>query len=462
MADPLQSSNEPQEAATPALRRETSRAIWAIAGGGMVFLLLLVWLMPVASGDALGWVERMLGLSPDTSRERVGLMGYRTQFLPTTLSSLPPVTLAVLSVSALAASLKHHRRRAGMLVLGHLAAAVRLGLPLPVYLRAAASGEAKPARRRLVRLAASLEQGRSVGQSLQATVGELPPLLIDRITAAERSSVLPASLDAILEGQRQRHSMTGSPVHGRAYLVVMASSVVVVAWMISVFVLPKFSQIFANFKVELPPATRALAVMMNAHFLSNAVLPQPWPLLLLVLLIFLLFLTARATRGLFTSRPQQRLFAGLQDRLIWYTPVWGSLTRNHQTSLVCEALAEALLAGRPLPAALATATLPSLNTVLRNRLRMWRVGVESGRPLAMAAQDARMPSLLCDLLAGAQTDAAGAIIFAGRAYAAASGRLAAVLSAVAPVLVTAVMAVVVTFLAMALLVPLIRLSDAIR
>lgn len=493
MATDPSNPDMPPDAGPPLGRRELPRVLWMLIGGGLLFALIVVWLMPLSTRvNVYQWATYMLGLSPKSPEHMFWWFEKRPlgMLMPQSLASVLPAALGLLSLSALAASLRQHRWRAAMLVVGYVAAAMRIGLPLPAYLRAAASGEANLPRRRMLRMAGALENGQSVGHALADAAGELPPLLIDRVTAAEQSAVLAQSLDTIIDRERRRVIDTHPGMPSRAYAMIVVSTIAGVAWLLMIFVLPKFTQIFADFKIQLPPVTRALAFAMGSPIQSysayggtgagrlpsanrpvlpaspmmdglEAIIPVLWSVVLLILSVSLLLLLARATRGLFTSRPQRPLLAGLHDRLAWHAPVWGRLTRNRQTAVACDALAEALLAGQAMPQAIEIATMPSLNRVLRNKMASWQAAVEAGRPLAAAARDARMPPLLCDLLAGAQNDAAGAVIFAGRAYAAASGRLAAVLSAVAPVVVTGVLAVFVAFLALALLVPLIPLVDSL-
>jgi hypothetical protein len=100
---------------------------------------------------------------------------------------------------------------------------------------------------------------------------------------------------------------------------------------------------------------------------------------------------------------------------------------------------------------------------LRHKLFVWRQEIESGVPLAAGARNAGMPRLLCDILAGTTADDGGgatqAVVFAGRAYAGMTSRTAAILSAVAPVLATGLLAVCVGYVALALFMPMITLLN---
>ena len=408
--------------------------IWLIVGAALIGVLMSVWLSTWRSGDLLYQIRTALVTLP--------LLGPL------------PIVLGSLFLAAMAANLRMQRRRTASVVLGHLASAVHMNLPLSVYLRSAARGESRLTHYRLTHMASDLDAGDSIASALSDAARELPSLTLDRIAAAEQSFSLGSALGSILERERRRTAEPSPGIPSRGYAAIVITAVICVTWMLMIFVMPKFAQIFADFKLKLPWITLAL-IQYFPVMLSTVVAAA--------CLILALTLLARATRIIFVRRAPPRLLGTLIDPLRWYLPIYGRLTRNGQMSIVCEALAEALIAGRPLPDAIGISNLPSLNRVLRRKLTRWQRNVMNGVPLAAAARQAGVPGLLCELLAGTTADdgsgAVNAVVFSGRAYAGATHRLAAVLSAIAPVITTGLLAVLVGFIALALFTPIITLLN---
>ena len=442
-------------------RRQMAGIDWLFVGIAILFGLLLLWLLPIPYWmNPIAWLNAMFGYnSPNASFDKTMINSSSGRVMwsaPTSFAVILPIALGVLSLAALASTLQLQRRRAAALVLGHLASAIQLSMPLPTYLRSAARSEQRLPRKRLLRMASDLDAGDSISGALADAAGELPPLVLDRVAAAEQSFSLSYALGDILDRERVRTASPAPGVPGLAYAAVVLTTLTLVTLMLLIFVMPKFAQIFRDFRLPLPKATLILIGDVPA-VLSTVIL--------LASFIAVLVLLSRVTRLLFTARSAPDLLGWVKDPIEWYMPIYGRLTRNRQMALVCEALAEALIAGRPLPEAIGISTLPSMNRVLRKKLRAWRAGVERGAPLTSAARSAGVPRLLCDLLAGTTGDdgsgAVSAVVFAGRAYNGASGRLAAVLSAVAPVVLTGILAAFVAFLALAMFMPMISLIDGL-
>ncbi|MDB5325632.1 MAG: type secretion system family protein [Phycisphaerales bacterium] len=438
-------------------RNQAAGILWLIVGALLLAALLLLWLWPFPpEANPIEWALRLFSNSPSNSGSGYLRRQYGASVLngPQAFAVILPIALGVLSLAALSSSLQLQRRRAAALVLGHLASAIQLSMPLSMYLRSAARGEQRLPRKRLLQLASDLDAGDSISGALADAAGELPPLVLDRVAAAEQSFSLTHALGDILERERRRTAEPAPGVPSRAYAAIVLATMTLVTWLILIFVMPKFAQIFADFKLKLPNVT--LVLIGDFPVLLST-------LILLAAAISLLVLLSRITRMLFTARTAPDLLGWATDPIQWFTPIYGRLTRNRQMALVCEALAEALIAGRPMPEAIGIATLPSMNRVLRKKLRAWRAGVEDGAPLTSAARSAGVPRLLCDVLAGTTADdgsgAVSAVVFAGRAYNGASGRLAAVLSAIAPIVLTGILAAFVAFLALAMFMPMISLID---
>ena len=375
-----------------------------------------------------------------------------------------PGTFFLLLLALIATALRTKARQRALAVVGYVAAAVRLRVPLPTYLRAAASSESLAMGRRLRRAAAMLDRGVALGPALRVTAGELPPLMLDRIAAAEQAVAPGDMLSDTIDHQRMRYVTRDVANPVPAYAIVTACLIVMVSSMLMVFIIPKYAQIFADFHLRLPPVTQALIDLSRGVALSI----ESYTLFILSVMLLGAILQSRSIARSTMGSPGSDVPLWLRramGRAVWFLPVVGPIVRDRQTAVTCEALGEALRAGRPMPESIGLATLPSLNGVLRERMAAWRTRVEAGEPTASAARAARLPGLLGDVLAGPAVqegdNAAGAIEFAGRTYAARAVRASAAVSAVVPIATTLVLAAGVAFVALAMFTPIVKLIDSI-
>jgi len=396
---------------------------------------------------------RMIVLILTTAACTVASIGFWT------LPVIVPMGLMVLLGAAglmvlamLAVPIRLYRKRRALIVLGHVLSAVTLRMPLPKYLRAAATGEPPATRRKLIGIAQRLEEGSSIAAALRGVACDLPPLSLDRLAAAEQNFSFERTAARMVEQLKLRTQTVDPAANSGTYFCILAWVLAAVTGTVVVFVEPKMLKIMADFRVAPPPVMRIL------------LLPATGPTTIVVMLVFTLALLGVAFDiggKLLPIRRKLSARSWIIDLFAWHVPVIGRIVRARNAAAVCEALAAAFAAGRPTPEAIASANLTSLNSVLRRRVTRWQQDIDAGRPLGQSARETRIPPLLADLLSGAQLDLSGAAAFAGRAYAATSERQMLVLRAAAPLLVTAFFAVGVAFIALAVFQPMALLIDTV-
>ena len=135
------------------------------------------------------------------------------------------------------------------------------------------------------------------------------------------------------------------------------------------------------------------------------------------------------------------------------------MERNRGLSDVCSTLSESLEAGLPINQGLAHVASMDINYRLRQRIKDWADGVNSGLPLAQAARAARLPPLLVGVLATGQAggDLTSMFHFLGRHYDAQFSRLAAALRGAAVPAIVLTMGTLVGTVAVSLFLPLVNL-----
>jgi type IV pilus assembly protein PilC len=347
------------------------------------------------------------------------------------------------------------RRRRGLLALSYVEQAVRLNLPLPRMLQAAERSESRRLAWRLERVRYRLAQGFPVGQALSDGVPEISTRTVAAVSASEGVGRLREGLRRVLDEERAAAARTIGRVDVyRTYPMLMILAIMAMISLISIFVLPKYEQIFKDFGMRLPPIT--------IHTIRTA--GQLAPVLLIVSGIVVLVWVG----GLFWEAAHPRslraaLSIGLLDRLRWYSPLWHAMHRDEGLAQVCALMADALAAGMPASRALAEASWLRINAVLRARIRDWAARINAGDALAEGAASAGLPKLVSSMLGTARgADGARDVFqFLARYYRSRFSRAALLLeAAVAPVTVL-IFAVIVACVALSLFLPMMSLIDTL-
>ncbi len=418
----------PPPARTPLAARDSNFAVW--------LAMLIAWCVLAAA--VLGGMSFFIGVV----------------LLPPLGPGTPFVVLVLLIL--LAALLNALRRRRRSTVITYLEQATRLNLPLPAILRAAERSESRGTARALRRLRLELEAGQSVHNALAYAVPGTPLRILGLVGSGERSGGLPRTLSRLTrEAATRFEGAPGRDLYLRWYPLTLALVVGAVVSAISVFVMPKFEEIFIDFHLELPRSTRLL---MDAwQFIAI-------PLGVVLGLIMLVYV-ARLLAVIFAPESHARgpLRWGV-DRVKWYVPVIAGPTRWRALGDVCHVLADAMESGHPLDWALVEASRSGTNDVLAERLALWADEVRGGQPAADAASRAAMPPLLVGMFRtgiSGGADPAQVFRFLARYYDGRFARASVILQAALVPGMALGMGAVVCSIIYSLYVPLIRLIEQV-
>ncbi|MFA9480379.1 type II secretion system F family protein [Phycisphaerales bacterium AB-hyl4] len=348
------------------------------------------------------------------------------------------------------------RERRAMLVLSHLEQTIRLNLPLPAMLHAAAVSENGKARLRFSRLREAIETGSSLGDAVAAQVPELPSRAVSLIAVGERLGQLPATLGRLVRESRHDHrDQEPEQALVWAYALVLLLTLVFVFAGISIFIMPSYVEIFADFDASLP-------------WLTQVTIAFAWtrvPVFLLVATIVLALAAAgHATwQMLHTADRRPKPWAALTDHLLWCVPGVRSMVRDRALADVFGCVADALRAGQPMESALQQASELPMNAVVRRRLRRWADAVQAGRNMGEAARAARLPAMACGLIGPAQRvgEMARTFTFLGRYYQLRFSRLVEIGRATVLPAVVLIAALFVGCLVLAMFLPLVQLLETL-
>lgn len=407
------------------------------AGWGVFFGMPFVWFVPflILTG-VVGVITGMV-------------------FFPPVYVLIPLATFVL--IHAAYRAVQETRRRNGRVIIGYVDTAVRLNLPLYAFLGAAESSERGRCARQIAQLRGLLYAGVPVGTAL-SELPDIPDETAGRIIAGEAMGQLRQSVMQTREFDRQAdRERLENPDAGlfRLYplFLIFASVTILLATMI--FVIPKFKEIFKDFKTSLPAPTEFL--MSISSWVAE---DFGWVLILPPLVIAMtLACSTFMTRIFLPNFPQPPLHA-IWQWLAWRLPFARDIQRNHGMAETCELAATAIQNGANLPDTLLRAEMLEINPSFKGQLAVFRAGLTSGEPAHEAARSAGLPHLLAGLLAMPSTSnesQAAMFGFLARHYRQRFSRTILFLrNSFVPILVL-VMGFVVGFILLALFSPLVKL-----
>ncbi|MCC7291818.1 MAG: type II secretion system F family protein [Phycisphaerales bacterium] len=158
-------------------------------------------------------------------------------------------------------------------VIGILSLAARQNLPLAETLLAALPGESRRVANMLDQVADRLAMGRSLSEAMRWGISNCPELFVQLIRDAERTGALADALrdierclaDRLFDGPQRT-----PPALVFAALTLLSGVCIVGGVMF--WIIPKFKEIFDDFDVPLPSATRTLISAAYGAFVASPIL----------------------------------------------------------------------------------------------------------------------------------------------------------------------------------------------
>jgi type IV pilus assembly protein PilC len=285
----------------------------------------------------------------------------------------------------------------GRAVLGHVEQAIGLNLPLVRYLASAQVSEKRKLRARLFSLNECLSKGMSVVASLRETTPEIPERTIGILAAAENSG----RLKEVLHRELQRDNTSELPrmdtqIFNRFYPMLSLMFIIYIVTGIAIFVIPKFKEIFRDFRTPLSQS------MENLLWWSEFIVGDMGLLTPLIILAVGVFMIGPIVIDTFLPRERKLLpLASLRDRIFWHTPLLHRASQSRNFADFFYSLSESFAAGRPADQALLDAGRIPFNSVLSDRILGASVMVQSGTPLSVAFAHIGFPVRVCEMLATA-------------------------------------------------------------
>ncbi len=236
---------------------------------------------------------------------------------------------------------------------------------------------------------AQLERGRTLSAGMSQHPKVFSRLIVAIVHVGENTGQLEESFEQLalyLEKEQDTRKRIKAATRYPTFVMI---ALVVALFVLNIFVIPTFANMFSRFKVELPWATRAL-LGTSEFFVSY------WPLMLIAMVGA--FFGVRA----YVNSASGRL---LWDRWKLRMPIIGSILERSILSRFARSFSVMLSAGVPLTQALSLVAEAVDNAYMESKILDIRRTIERGENLSRAARQSKLftPLVLQMIVVGEET-----------------------------------------------------------
>lgn len=217
----------------------------------------------------------------------------------------------------------------------------------------------------LTTVAKDIKNGQALAKSLQKHPKVFDNLYVSLIEVGEQSGTLEESLSYLATQLAKEYSLHKKIQGALLYPTIVIVSVILVGAGMSLFVLPKLTDLFTSLDVTLPLTTQILL------FFSNLMKHHG------VIIISSFVITIVFMRG-FIKLP---IIRPKWDRLTLSFPIFGELLQNQQLSSLCRNLGIMLKSGLPLTRTLEIQYVATNNFVFKNYIKKLQDSVDKGKEM---------------------------------------------------------------------------------
>ncbi len=232
------------------------------------------------------------------------------------------------------------------------------------------------------KLIEELEQGNSIAEGAKKSPDVFPQLFINMVEAGELSGSLDEVLIRLANHYEREHELNEKVKTAMTYpLVIMVIALVCIGFLLG-YVLPKFTGIFANFRVELPLMTR---VVMAA----SGVVQKYWYAFLLLPLLAGSFIKKKVKE----EKYKRRL-----DKLILSVPVLGDILLKQEISRFTRTMATLLRSGVNILQCLEIAKRVTNNLLIKGFFDAAQDSIKDGQGLAEPLEKSVFPLIVVQMI----------------------------------------------------------------
>ncbi|GAD01030.1 type IV fimbrial assembly protein PilC [Agarivorans albus MKT 106] len=251
-----------------------------------------------------------------------------------------------------------------------IATMLQAGVPLVQSFNIISKSVEKPAMRELIaEIAAEVESGTALSETLRKHPLYFDQLYCDLIEAGEQSGALETIYDRVAIYKEKAEALKSKIKKAMFYPVSVIIVAIIVTTILLLFVIPQFEEIFAGFGAELPAFTQF--VIGISRFLQDY-----WPYIFGG--IFALGF------GYVKAHRRSQAVKDATDRFILRIPVINPILHKAAMARFARTLSTTFAAGIPLIDALRSASGASGNVVYRNAVDAIRIEVTGGMQMNVA------------------------------------------------------------------------------
>lgn len=277
-----------------------------------------------------------------------------------------------------------------------LATMINAGLPL-IQAFSILQQQSKPALQDVIRhLSREIEGGSTLGAALKKQPKVFDSVYISLVEAGEAAGALDTILNRLADTLEQQKEFRAKTKGALIYPSIVMTAMLVVMTVMMIFVVPKMTELYADFDADLPAATQFL--MNLSSFMRN----QWYVLIAMGIGGYTIF------RG-WKKTPQGRV---QHDKLMLRVPVFGPLKQKVLVTEFARTMSLMINAGISLLQALDIVGRGIDNMIYKTAVQEARDDVEKGRPLSQSLEkQAVFPLLLPQMVAvGEETGQLDAVL----------------------------------------------------
>ena len=267
-----------------------------------------------------------------------------------------------------------------------LATMMKAGLPLMQAFEIVARGHSNPSMTEmLMQVRSDIEQGSALGKSFSKYPKYFDRFYCNLVSAGESGGVLESLLDKLAVYKEKTQAIKKKVKTALTYPIAIIVVAIALIFIMMMFVLPAFKEVYANMGAELPSLTQ---LVMN---LSDLFVDYGW--IMIILLIVSAF-------GLYKLHEKSPTFQKRIDALILRLPVFGAIVRKATIARWARTTSTLFAAGVPLVEVLDSVAGASGNILYEEATQDIRAKVTQGLSLTSSMQSTDMfPNMVIQMAA---------------------------------------------------------------
>ena len=267
-----------------------------------------------------------------------------------------------------------------------LATMMKAGLPLMQAFEIVARGHSNPSMTEmLMQVRSDVEQGSALGKSFSKYPKYFDRFYCNLVSAGESGGVLESLLDKLAVYKEKTQAIKKKVKTALTYPIAIIMVAIALIFIMMMFVLPAFKEVYANMGAELPSLTQ---LVMN---LSDLFVDYGW--IMIILLIVSAF-------GLYKLHEKSPTFQKRIDALILRLPVFGTIVRKATIARWARTTSTLFAAGVPLVEVLDSVAGASGNILYEEATQDIRAKVTQGLSLTSSMQSTDMfPNMVIQMAA---------------------------------------------------------------